>query len=229
MRNLKILRATFEATVLQRQLLDIDNLTFSRVRNFYEKMNYPFFISRNKNYNLNIGAIRSSDLTPDTYNDTIFLAWEWQGRGYLKTYKGTTDPGLYYLLNPINVNGTAIIIPEYYRGVYEIGWHRKNTSFAHMALRQKAPMKYWREKEYTVTSQLPINHEVVYEEIGFTNLHSKPMNFPVTQFIGKVSAGCIVVQDPVLFHNEFIPICREGAKNFGNSFSFALFYEPDLI
>lgn len=217
-----------KATRLQKPILDLENLTYNEIRSFYEKMEYPFYTEK-KEFNLNIGAIRSSDLTINVFNDITFIAWEWQGKGNLHIFKTTTDPGLTYLKAPKHPIGTAIIVPGYYKGVYSVGYHKRNTPFAHLALRQKAPMTYWRVKNYPLDSQLPINHDKTYTEIAYTNLHSYPEKYKFQELVNNLSMGCIVNKDNHRHANEFIPVCKEGEKNFGNSLSFALFYEPELL
>ena len=41
-----------------------------------------------------------------------------------RTWECTTDPGAYWLENPMNAGGTAILVPGQYRGVYKIDKHR---------------------------------------------------------------------------------------------------------
>lgn len=224
----RILNCVRRATSLKRPLLDLHNLTYTQMRDFYEKMEYPFYTEK-KEFNLNIGAIRSSDLTPNIFNDITFLAWEWLGKGHLHIFKATTDPGLTYLLHPQHPVGTAIIVPGYYKGVYHVGYHRRNTTFSHQALRQHKKMKYWRVSNYQIDSQIPINNDKVYTELAYTNLHSYPLRMKEQELVNNLSMGCMVNKENHRHFSEFIPICKEGEKNFGKSLSFALFYEPELI
>lgn len=227
---LNIIKLMEGAKTLKAPLISYTHLNYNAVRAMYEMMAFPFFTAK-KEYNLNIGALRSTDLTVDVYNDLVWVAWEWQGKGHIEFFKATTDPGLYYLLHPMNPKGTAILVPGYYKSVYSIGIHRRGTPFAHTALIQVKEMNYWRVQDYQQTSQLPINQKEIHTEIAKTNLHSKPRHYSFTDnnLIGKTSGGCTVVEDNKQFHDVFIPLVNKAAKNFGNKFSFGLFYEPYIL
>lgn len=230
MNNIKLIKYLIDLqTKLRKSYLDRYKLKFDDIVSFYERMGYVFFKDNGKNYNLNIFGIRSADLTPGVYNDTIGVAWEYGKTKNLYVYKATTDPGLYYLNNPINIIGTAVLVPGQYRGVYMLGTHRKGTKFEHRALVQVKPMRYWRVKDYDNYSQLPIDEGEIYEEIAMTNLHSKPRGFKETDDIGRDSAGCQVIAEVERYHTEFLKIVEEAAKVQGNRFTYTLFYEPTLL
>jgi len=86
----------------------LSTITYHQIRTAYEKLGYPFYVGK-KDFNLNIGAIRSADLSVDDFNDIVFVAWEYKGKQHLDTFRATTDPGLHYLLKPIHSNGTALL------------------------------------------------------------------------------------------------------------------------
>ena len=56
------------------------------------------------------------------------------------------------------------MLPGQYKGAYGIGLHRNS----YEALRQKKPMKYWRDKNCNGILDLGGN---VFEEIAYTNIH----------------------------------------------------------
>lgn len=228
MEKSKLIEIVLKATNQKKPILDLENLNYKQLRNFYEKMDYPFYTEK-KEFNLNTFAVRSSDLTVNVFNDISGIAWEWNGKGHIHIFKCTTDPGLTYLLNPQHPIGTAIIVPGYYKGVYHVGYHRRNTTFSHQALRQNKKMNYWRVSNYQLDSQLPINNDKIYSDLAYTNLHSYPLRMKFQELVNNLSMGCIVNKDNHRHFNEFIPICKEGEKNFGKSLSFALFYEPELL
>ena len=107
----------------------IKGLQAELVANMYcqtlKKKGYAFF-DRNKPYNLNIiGVRRVENAVPNTFDDTIVVIYrdgakQWQ----VFTADITTDPGRYWLMNPSNVNGTAILVPNQYRGVYKKDLHQ---------------------------------------------------------------------------------------------------------
>ena len=75
-----------------------------------EKKGYAFF-DRDKPYNLNIiGVRRVEDAIPNKFDDTIVVIYRERVEGPWDGFTAdiTTDPGLYWLMHPINVEGTAI-------------------------------------------------------------------------------------------------------------------------
>lgn len=93
-------------------------------------------------YNLNLFGIRSSDLASGTFNDLLGCAYKVNGQWHVRYWEATTDPGLYYRENPMNVSGTAILCPGQYRSVYTIDKHAGKYD----ALCQRnGPVKVWRD------------------------------------------------------------------------------------
>lgn len=198
--------------------MDKNKVTVEKLEAALKKKGYAFFMNDTKDYNINIIGIRSNDMTPDLFNDLIVVCWKYKGKWYIKKYDCTTDPGLYYLQKPMNVKGTAIMVPGQYRGAYEVGKHKGYT-----ALRQKKPMKYWRDNNKD--NRYDIGGKV-YEEIGYTDIH-RANEYLKSKYVGQWSAGCQVIADPKDW-KEFITICRNSANAFGNSFTYTLITENDL-
>ena len=74
-------------------------------------------------YDLNIVGIRSKDDTPNVFNDLMTVSYKVKGQWYTRSWQCTTDPGTYWLNNPMNVKGTALLVPGQYRGVYKLDKH----------------------------------------------------------------------------------------------------------
>jgi hypothetical protein len=74
-------------------------------------------------YDLNLFGVRSPDQTDATFNDWMGCAYKKDGEWVVRWWQATTDPGLYYRQNPMNVGGTAILQCGQYRGVYKIDKH----------------------------------------------------------------------------------------------------------
>ena len=182
------------------------------------KKGYAFFTNDTKDYNINIIGIRSNDMIPNTFNDKMCVCWKYNGTWNLRQYDCTTDPGLYYLQNPMNSNGTAILVPGQYRGAYCVGLHK-----GYEALRQQKPMKYWRDVnrdgKFDMTGK-------IYEEIGYTDIHRANDTKKSLQ-VDKWSAGCQVIADSKDF-NEFMRICNNAKNIYGNSFTYTLLTENNL-
>jgi len=204
-----------------------EDIAFDFIKKCYTKHGFSFFEGI-KLFNLNIWGIRSLDLETDKYNDLIGVSWIYGNKVSHHVFNGTTDTGLYYLNNPMNSKGTAIVVHnKQYRGVYALGRHGIGTAGEHEALRQVKPMDYWRDNNRD--NYRDIETGQIYTEIAYTNLHSRPPGATMLATIGKTSAGCQVIASPSEFHNTFIPIIKEAIKYWGNSFSYTLFFERDLL
>lgn len=146
---------------------------------------YKVFSNDRLPYNLNLIAIRSKDLQSNTFNDTLHIIWKYDGIWNHLAMKMTTDPGVFYREHPMNVNGTAILVPGQYLHTFALGLYHGYT-----VLRQKAPMRYWRDNDKNVTIDI-LPQSQVYTEIANTHIHHAGVHS--TQ-VDKWSAGCQVLQ-----------------------------------
>ena len=138
------------------------------------------------------------------------------GEWVLKKYDATTDPGIYWRNNLMNVNGTAILQPGFYKGAFRIGMHQGK----YEALVQNVPFKFWRDKNKDDT--LDMEGET-YTEVAGVNLHHA--GAASTQ-VDKWSAGCQVIANLDNF-NELMSIVHKSQA--GNTFSYALFTEQQFF
>ena len=95
------------------------NIFLPDIAKAMSKKGYAFFEKADKPFNLNIIGIRSSNNKPDSFDDIITVSWKYKaGWSFLK-FMATTDPGIYWLNNPMNVKGTAILLPGQYRDAFK--------------------------------------------------------------------------------------------------------------
>ncbi len=182
-----------------------------------EKKGYQYF--SDAPYDVNFIGIRSRDETPDVFNDLLVLEYrDYVGELQTKTFTATTDPGLYYLLNPINLKGTAILKPGQYRGVFKIGEHRGLP-----ALVQNKEITVIRD--FNRDSRLDFDQRT--EETGWFGIHVHRAWEKGSVKVGKWSAGCQVIADPVEFE-IFLRIMEEARVIHGNAFTYTLLEEKDL-
>ena len=85
-------------------------------------------------FDMTLAGIRTKDNKANTFNDWLFMLYhDATGKLCGTVEKGTTDAGLYYRLNPMQINGTAIIQHSIqHRGSYtymEKGGHRGQEAF----------------------------------------------------------------------------------------------------
>ena len=79
-----------------------------QIFNTLKEQGLPLFSNGSKNYNLNLIGVRSIDNTSNKFNDLMVVMWFYGGEWNRLNFNITTDPGVYYRENPININGTAI-------------------------------------------------------------------------------------------------------------------------
>ncbi len=191
--------------------------TIQQIKGVMAWKGYTFFDGE-KPYDLNIIGIRSLSNIPNSFDDWITVIFRDDNCiEQIEYFPATTDPGLYWLKNPMNVNGTAIMCEGQYRGVYMIGRHKD-----YKALEQIGPIDFIRD--YDRDSLLDFDSSRRERGIIKANIHRANKAGTSTQ-VDKWSAGCQVI---VRGFDEFMALCEKGSKNYGNSFSYTLLNECDL-
>lgn len=171
-------------------------------------------------YELNIIGIRSNSTLPNVFNDRLNVLYKddtgiWQ----LHSYAATTDPGTFWLQNPLNPQGTAILKEGQYLNAYGIGLHRSK----YLALVQKQPVTVIRD--CTRDGTLDFNGK---EDTGMfgINIH-RALQQGTTRFIDKFSAGCQVIANADDF-KQFMALCERHKALYGNIFSYTLLHETPV-
>lgn len=171
-------------------------------------------------FELNIVGIRSGDMTPNIFNDKLIAFWmtEDPTRPYQeRIWDITTDPGLYWLKNPTNVDGTAILFPGQYKS-FALDLHRGK----YLALCQRLDkVKVYRD------SNKNDRYDADETEWGMfgINIHKAGNDSPA---VNKWSAGCQVFQRETDF-DEFIELCQTHRAIYENIFTYTLITEIDLV
>lgn len=165
-------------------------------------------------YELNIWGVRTDNTTPNSFDDKLFAFWKndqgiWEG----KSYNNTTDPGTYWLLNPMNPKGSAILKAGQYKNSHAIGTH-----YTYTALVQVKPVTVWRD--YDRNAILDFNNgkeDTGYHGINIHRAHATG----TTKTIDKNSAGCQVFEDADDFA-DFMKLAQKSKALYGNQFSYTL-------
>jgi len=180
------------------------------------------FFDGNKNYNLNLIGVRRDNAGTNKFDDYVLVIYrDNSGQELCKKYPATTDPGEYWLKNPINPKGTAVLVPGQYRGSWKLGKHQNN----YEALVQRKPVKVWRDNNKDDIIDY-IHLKLINEGYFGINIHrSNP--YDKSYAVGKWSAGCQVFQ-AIADYKEFMALCKKSATLYGNSFSYTLVTEEDL-
>lgn len=179
-----------------------------------EELKYYVYKEGTHSYNLNIVGWRAKDIVEDKFNDIISVYWKENGIWKSKYWKATTLPGVPWLLNPVNKNGTAIMVPGQYPKAYVLSTYK-----GYKALKQLAPIRVYRDvnRDSKVTI-VPGNIE-----IGVFGIHIHKAGW-WSKLVGTSSAGCQVFQRADDF-NEFISLCEQAAKFWGEYFTYTLIDE----
>ena len=188
-----------------------------------DKKGYRVYNTPGVEWNLNILGIRNKSLAPNKFDDTLALFHNFMGDWYVNYYPITTDPSIYYLKNPANVEGTAILLEGQYKGVYKIDKHGGR----YYALCQRlGNVSVFRDNDRNGT--LALNPATVESGAFGINIHRGPRNGHWgADNSPRYSAGCQVFADSRHF-KEFMDKCRNGEKAFGNKFTYTLVNERDL-
>lgn len=186
----------------------------------FKKKGYAYFTEGA--YNLNIIGVRASGAQiTNSFDDLLLLIYKTPtGIWTRQIYQITTDPGYYYMANPSNRKGTAILVPGQYRGVYEIGLHRGK----YQALCQRKIVKVYRDN----------NKDKVYdwdpaaldEGLFGINIHKAGL---VSKRVDTWSAGCTVFAIDQQF-KSFMNYCHKQIEyGHGNKFTYTLLREDELL
>ena len=172
-------------------------------------------------YNVNIIGVRNNISTPNVFDDELHIIYkDYNNTVVHKIYKITTDPGTYWLENPMKVEGTAILKPNQYPGTYEIDLHRGQ----YQALCQRKPVEVYRDSDRD--NNFDFDESTVERGYFGINIHRSNSSSESTQ-VNKWSAGCQVFANPKAYE-EFMEIVTKSSGVYGNSFTYTLINKKDI-
>jgi hypothetical protein len=191
--------------------------TMEQLESAFIRLGYTWF--NEGNYNLNLVGVRTRDNSANTFNDWLCVAFYADGRPHLFCFEATTDPGLYWRENPLNIDGTAIVKPGQYRGLWQLGLHQGR----YQALVQKGPVQVYRDNN--LDTVLDVSGPVQQGFFGI-NLHRATAHGESKQ-VDKWSAGCQVLANTADF-GLLLSLCQQARNRYGNGFTYTLLEEGDL-
>ena len=197
-------------------------LTPENIKSYFAGKDYKFFDTPDKKLNLNIVGVRRDNQGTNTFDDFLLVMYREEELMISHRWQATTDPGKYWLLNPMNPKGTAVLVPGQYRGTWQLGKHQGK----YEALVQRKPVKVYRDNNKDETIDYNNITTLVDEGYFGINIHrSNP--YDQSYVINKWSAGCQVFKK-IDDYNQFMGLCRESAKLYGPQFTYTLIDEKDL-
>jgi len=163
---------------------------------------------------VNLIGVRFESEEANAFDDEMHLVWKSGDAWNHKTYRITTDPGTYWLKNPSNVDGTAILVPGQYP-VYQWALHQGR----YRTLCQRGgTVTVWRDNNKDNT--LDYGGE---EHTGWFGINIHHAGTNSTQ-VDKWSAGCQVFAR-LTDWGEAMHICESSGVE---RFTYSLVEEKDL-
>lgn len=188
-----------------------------------KKKGYAFF-DGNKKYNLNLVGVRNSSGSAKKFDDTLLVVYRDDDKNWeVLSYEITTEPGPSILRKPINKAGTAVLVPDQYRGVYKIDTHGGKNR--HVALCQRnGVVSVYRD---TDKDGKPETTGIIQKGMFGINIH-RHARADEKEYVGGSSAGCQVFKSSRQFA-QFMEVCNRSADLYGNSFTYTLLDENDIL
>jgi hypothetical protein len=166
-------------------------------------------------YELNIVGLRSKSTLPNKFDDELHVfymvnasKWEYH------VFKITTDPGTFWLNNPMQPQGTAILAEGQYLNSHALGLHRGQ----YKALVQKSPLTIMRDYDRNAVLDF-YNGKKESGQYGI-NIH-RANKVGTTLSVDRNSAGCQVFANASDFE-LFLKMCEQHRSRFGNNFTYTL-------
>jgi hypothetical protein len=159
--------------------------------------------------------MRTDSTVPNRFDDEIHVFYKTQNSKWnYHLYKATTDPGTFWLLNPMQEQGTAILAEGQYLNSHSLGLHKGQ----YEALVQTKPLTVIRDYERIAKLDF-MNGK---KDTGYFGIDiHRASATGNTKYVDKYSAGCQVFENADAFH-EFISFCERHEKLYGNHFTYTL-------
>ncbi len=200
----------------------IELLTPKNIKSYFTAKDYKFFDTPDRKLNLNIIGVRRDNQGSNTFDDFLLVMYREEELMISHRWQATTDPGKYWLMNPMNPKGTAVLVPGQYRGTWQVGKHQGK----YEALVQRKPVKVYRDNNKDEV--IDYNNIVTLVDEGYFGINIHRSNpYDQSYEINKWSAGCQVFKKVGDF-NSFMNLCRDSAKIYGPKFTYTLIDEKDL-
>lgn len=146
-----------------------------------------------------------------------------KGKELTKIYANTTNPGVYWMNNPISGLGAAVLKPGQWVNCWSLGFHHSKPD--HRALVQTGKITVYRDNNKD--NKYQVNEAATETGLFGINIHGSGKLSPST-VIGKWSAGCQVFSN---WNNkeEVMNICDNYKDLTANKFTYTLMNEVDLV
>lgn len=166
-------------------------------------------------YELNIVGLRSKSTIPNRFDDEIHVFYKVSALNWhYHVFKATTDPGTFWLRQPMQPQGTAILAEGQYIDAYQMGLHKGQ----YMALVEAKPLTIIRD--YNRDAVLDFKNGTKTKGSFGINIH-RANRTGTTKTVDKNSAGCQVFENADDFA-LFLKLCQKHESLYGNHFTYSL-------
>ncbi len=153
--------------------------------------------------NFNFIAHRTNRVFTNKFTDSFYWLYRENDKWVLKTAKGTSKSGLYYVEHPLNPKGTAIVKEGQYLDSHKLGLHKGK----YEALIQDKSLPVWRDNDK--------DDWIDYknDETGFfgINIH-RASALKESELVDQWSAACMVFANPLSFNTFLNQFKKSGQK-----------------
>ncbi len=146
---------------------------------------------------------------------------------HLRVCKGTTDPGLPYLLDPTAGRGTAILAPGQHPHSHKLGYHHAGKPNATWALVQAAELPVFRDADKDKEIETEGKTIPGWYGINLHRAYKEGLNR-----VGQSSAGCQVWWDEDDLEELLHLVQKQRDAGMGEVVSYTLFdarLDPELM
>ncbi len=166
-------------------------------------------------FELNIVGLRSKSTIPNRFDDEIHVFYKVSTLNWhYHVFKATTDPGTFWLRQPMQPQGTAILAEGQNINAYQLDLHRGK----YLALVQRKAVTVIRD--YNRDAVLDFKNGTITKGLYGINVH-RANQTGTTKTVDKNSAGCQVFENADDFA-LFIKLCQKHKGLYGNLFSYSL-------
>ncbi len=198
------------------------DVTTQEIITALQRLGHSVYKNDTKPYNLNIVGIRSAKPIVNEFNCLMVVFWQYEGQWNMYKMQMTSLPGLYWLANPSNPKGCAILKEGQYKGVYKVDKH--NSKYDAICQRL-GDVTVWRDNDRDREYDMVKGTEMT--GMFGINLHRAHPDYEL-ETVDKYSAGCQVIQDPDEYEIH-MEIAKKAAEVWGNSFTYTLINEKNLL
>lgn len=168
-------------------------------------------------FDLNVGGVRNDSRTPDAWDDVIFVAYKDPSKRYrCERFVATTDPGGFFLQNPLTSLGTIVVEEAYHSKLWSPGKHGISGSNPYDAMVQTGKLKYRRDNDRDLVIEQ--NGPLIDGTGNGVNLH----HGYGSKLVGRNSAGCQVVRMPASLLRILALVEAQRLAGHGSSVSYGL-------